>query len=105
MATSAKPRRIRCKIRSPLYERNLAASLVRRQSMPPRRNMIARNSGSGLAAALLIVVQLPASAQPAPAQITLDEAVRRAISRNTSVAIAIAEIQRAHALLREVRSF
>src|SRR5256885_9664278 len=73
--------------------------------MPPRRNMIARNAGTGLAAALLLVVSLPASAQPAPARITLDEAVRRAISRNTSVAIAVAEIQRAHALLREVRSF
>ena len=67
--------------------------------------MIARNAGTGFAAALLFLVSLQASAQPAPARITLDEAVRRAISRNTSVAIAVAEIGRAHALLREVRSF
>jgi len=67
--------------------------------------MIARNAGTGFAAALLLLVSLQASAQPAPARITLDEAVRRAISRNTSVAIAVAEIERAHALLREVRSF
>ena len=65
--------------------------------------MIARKA----AAALLLAIPLAASAQPrpAPARITLDEAVRRAISRNTSVEIAVAEIQRAHALLREVRSF
>src|SRR5881394_1184326 len=71
--------------------------------MSPRRNMIARKA----AAALLLAIPLAASAQPrpAPARITLDEAVRRAISRNTSVEIAVAEIQRAHALLREVRSF
>jgi outer membrane protein TolC len=67
--------------------------------------MIARNADIGLAAALLLAVSLAATAQPAPARITLDEAVRRAISRNTTVAIAVAEIQRAHALLREVRSF
>jgi outer membrane protein TolC len=66
--------------------------------------MIARNSAR-LAASLLLVVPLAASAQPAPARITLDEAVRRALSRNPSVGIAVAEIQRAHALLREVRSF
>src|SRR3954468_3674736 len=103
MATSAKPIRIRCKIRSPEFERTLAAPLVKRQSMSPRRNMIARNA----AAALLLAVPPASSAQPrpAPARITLDEAVRRAISRNTSVEIAVAEIQRAHALLREVRSF
>src|SRR5436309_7912224 len=71
--------------------------------MSPRRNMIARKA----AAALLLAIPLAASAQPrpAPARITLDEAVRRAISRNTSVEIAVAEIQRAHALMREVRSF
>jgi outer membrane protein TolC len=67
--------------------------------------MIARNSGARLAASLLLAVPLAASAQPAPARITLDEAVRRALSRNPSVGIAVAEIQRAHALLREVRSF
>jgi outer membrane protein len=67
--------------------------------------MIARNPGTRLAISLLLAVPLAASAQPPPARITLDEAVRRALSRNTSVGIAIAEIQRAHALLREVRSF
>jgi len=67
--------------------------------------MIARNAGTGFAAALLLLASLAVRAQPAPARITLDEAVRRALSRNTSVAIAVAEIERAHALLREVRSF
>jgi len=67
--------------------------------------MIARNASIGFAAALLLAVSLPAGAQTPPARITLDEAVRRAISRNTSIAIAVAEIERAHALLREVRSF
>ena len=65
--------------------------------------MIARNAR--LAAALLLAVPLAAGAQPPAARITFDEAVRRAISRNTSVEIAVAEIQRAHALLRETRSF
>jgi outer membrane protein TolC len=69
--------------------------------------MIARNAATRLAAALLLAIPLAGRAQPppAPARITLEEAVRRAISRNTSVEIAVAEIQRAHALLREVRSF
>jgi outer membrane protein TolC len=67
--------------------------------------MIARNPAARLAALLLLAVPFAATAQPAPARITMDEAVRRALSRNTSVEIAVAEIQRAHALLREVRSF
>ena len=64
--------------------------------------MIARKA----AAALLLAIPLAASAQPrpAPARITLDEAVRRAISRNTSVEIAVAEIQRAHALALLLRA-
>jgi outer membrane protein TolC len=62
--------------------------------------MIAR-----IACALLLAAPLAAQAQPAPAQITLEEAVRRALSRNPTVGIAIAEIERAHALMREVRSF
>jgi outer membrane protein TolC len=62
--------------------------------------MIAR-----IAYALLLAAPLAAQAQPAPAQITLEEAVRRAVSRNPNVGVAIAEIQRAHALMREVRSF
>src|SRR4051812_10415446 len=68
--------------------------------MLPWRNMIAR-----IAYALLLAAPLVAQAQPAPAQITLEEAVRRALSRNPSVGVAVAEIQRAHALMREVRSF
>ncbi|HVI22598.1 MAG TPA: hypothetical protein VM691_03890, partial [Myxococcales bacterium] len=62
--------------------------------------MIAR-----IAYALLLAAPLVAQAQSAPAQITLEEAVRRALSRNPSVGVAVAEIQRAHALMREVRSF
>ncbi|MFL5373676.1 MAG: hypothetical protein ACJ78T_06775, partial [Myxococcales bacterium] len=54
--------------------------------------------------ALLLAAPLVAHAQPAPAQITLEEAVRMALSRNPSVGVAVAEIQRAHALMREVRS-
>jgi outer membrane protein TolC len=67
--------------------------------------MIARNAAARLAALLLLAVPLAVPAQPAPARITLDEAVRRALARNPNVGIAIAEIQRAHALLREVRAF
>jgi outer membrane protein TolC len=63
------------------------------------RNMIARIAG-----ALLFTATFAAHSQPVPARITLDEAVRRALSRNPSVGVAIAEIQRAHALMREVRS-
>jgi len=67
--------------------------------------MIARNPRARVLALLLAAVPLPAHPQPAPARITLEEAVRRALSRNASVGIAVAEIERAHALLREVRSF
>ncbi|MFL5393346.1 MAG: TolC family protein [Myxococcales bacterium] len=62
--------------------------------------MIAR-----IAYVLLLAAPLVAQAQPAPAQITLEEAVRRALSRNPTVGVAVAEIQRARALMREVRSF
>jgi len=55
---------------------------------------------AGLAAT---VVGAPARAD-APARVTLDEAVARALQSNPTVAIAIAEIDRADALLRQARA-
>jgi outer membrane protein TolC len=40
----------------------------------------------------------------APERLTLDEAVRRALARNPSVAVALAEVDRANALVREARA-
>jgi outer membrane protein len=53
---------------------------------------------------LLLGSSLSALAQPLE-RVTLDEAVRRAFRRNVGVGIALAEISRAHALMREVRAF
>ena len=50
-----------------------------------------------------LAVDAPARAD-APARVTLDEAVSRALQSNPTVAIAIAEIDRADALLRQARA-
>src|SRR2546423_1537734 len=51
----------------------------------------------------LLLCGAAARAQP-PERITFPEAVQRALSRNSSVRIAVQEISRAHGILREVRS-
>src|SRR5438270_2575581 len=51
----------------------------------------------------LLICGAAARAQP-PERITFPEAVQRALSRNTSVRIAVQEISRAHGILREVRA-
>jgi outer membrane protein TolC len=46
----------------------------------------------------------PQPAEPAPERVTLNEAVARALARNPNVAVASAEIDRAEALIKEVRA-
>src|SRR6185312_17025746 len=46
----------------------------------------------------------PQPPAPAPEKIPLGDAVSRALGRNPSVAVAVAEIDRAEALIKQVRS-
>src|SRR3954463_11604459 len=46
----------------------------------------------------------PQSAAPAPEKVALGNAVSRALTRNPSVAVALAEIERAEGLIKQARS-
>jgi outer membrane protein TolC len=66
---------------------------------------ISRARGRAVSAGLFIAAAVCAPARAdAPARITLDEAVSRALRSNPTVAIAISEIDRADALLRQARA-
>ncbi|HEY4395081.1 MAG TPA: TolC family protein [Polyangia bacterium] len=48
--------------------------------------------------------EAPQPPEPAPVRLTLNEAVSRALARNPTVAVAVAEIDRADALIKEARA-
>ena len=54
--------------------------------------------------AMALDTEAPQPPEPAPEKIALGEAVSRALGRNPSVAVAISEIDRADALIKEARS-
>jgi outer membrane protein TolC len=53
---------------------------------------------------LALEAEAPQPPEPAPEKITLGDAVSRALGRNPSVAVAVSEIDRADALIKEARS-
>src|SRR5882724_2707043 len=63
----------------------------------------ASSAGLVITAAVCVAVAAGARAE-APARVMLDQAVARALARNPTVAVAIAEIDRADALLRQARA-
>ena len=74
-----------------------------------RRRRTVGAAGGALAVALAFRAtaaepEAPQPPEPAPERITLGDAVSRALGRNPSVAVALAEIDRADALIKEARS-
>jgi outer membrane protein TolC len=79
------------------------AAIVPRHSGP--RSALVGRLAALAAAVALVAGPAAATAQPAPLErVTFDEAIRRALERNPSSAIAAAGILRADALLAEARS-
>jgi outer membrane protein TolC len=81
--------------------------------LEPGSKRRARTVAAAVVGALLVAPGGPARAaraeapqppEPAPERLTLNEAVSRALARNPTVAVAVAEIDRADALVKEARA-
>ena len=77
-------------------------------SVAPVFSRVSRARGAAVSVGLLVVTTAATAGAPAradtPARVTLDEAVARALDRNPTVTVALAEIDRADALLRQARA-